>query len=258
MNPVILSDNVFAEGTPAATDTAEGGYDVLYIRDRKTYTSHRFASDGTKYYTVDCGAARAVDTLSLVGHNLGTAEATVSVEGSDDDFVSDVNEVLAGFEPGDDYALMKAFTAAAYRYWRVKLVTAGVAAEATVVLLGRRLELPYPPDAPYVHYDEGAEVQVSSSAEENHLLGVDLMNKEARLEIRVSMVDREFVTDTFKPWWNDYAIHRKPFALAVDLDAFPGDVLYGQLPKDYRFRMPLKQYGLAESLEVSIRARLER
>ena len=48
MNPVILADNRFLEGTPTATDTATG-YDVLHIRDLRTFTSWKGATAGTKY-----------------------------------------------------------------------------------------------------------------------------------------------------------------------------------------------------------------
>src|SRR3989304_9543482 len=81
MEPIILADNRFLDGTPTATDTATG-YNVLFIRDYKTFTSWKAASVGTKYLTVDCATAKSADCIAFVGDNFGTGAAQISVEAS--------------------------------------------------------------------------------------------------------------------------------------------------------------------------------
>lgn len=51
MNPVILSDNRFADGTPTATDAASG-YDAVNVKDLRPYTFWKALAQGTKYITV--------------------------------------------------------------------------------------------------------------------------------------------------------------------------------------------------------------
>ncbi|MFA5354963.1 MAG: hypothetical protein WC291_12095, partial [Thermodesulfovibrionales bacterium] len=149
--PTILSDNRFLDGIPTPTNTA-AGYDVLNIRDYRTYTAWRAASAGTRYITVDCGTAKSADCLGIISHNLATAACTVSVQSSPDN--STWTTRLTGFVPSTDKAVFKTFTSYSARYWRIKLVTASVAPQLAVVMLGVRLTFPYPADAPMVPYSE--------------------------------------------------------------------------------------------------------
>ena len=119
--PIILYDNRLTDGTPAATDTA-AGYDILNILDLRTYTQWKAASSGTKYITIDCGSAKSADCLAVIGHNLYTAGATVSVESSSDN--ATWTQRLAGFTPTSDKAFMKLFVSASARYWRIKIINA--------------------------------------------------------------------------------------------------------------------------------------
>jgi hypothetical protein len=72
-NPIVLYDNRFDDGTPAATDTA-AGYSVLNIRDWKTYTFWKGTAADPMYLTVDCGAG----TIATTGANLITNGAFTS------------------------------------------------------------------------------------------------------------------------------------------------------------------------------------
>ena len=80
-NPMMLGPSRFKDGIPVATDTdPDGDYDVLNIADLRPNKKHKFASAGTKYYTVDCGSPKTADALGFRTHNLQTANASVSVE----------------------------------------------------------------------------------------------------------------------------------------------------------------------------------
>src|SRR3990172_4071855 len=124
MELIILADNRFLDGTPTATDTA-AGYNVLFIRDYKTFTSWKAASVGTKYLTVDCATAKSADCIAFVGHNFGTGGATISVESSATGaWAGEQTERLAPFTVNDDKAALRTFASASDRYWRVKIVSA--------------------------------------------------------------------------------------------------------------------------------------
>src|SRR4030067_3756758 len=115
--PIILADNRFLDGTPTATDTA-AGYDVLFIRDYKTFTSWKGATPGTKYLTVDCGTPKSADCIAFARHNFGTGAALVSVESSENG--TDWVERITPFTVNDDKAALRTFASVAARYWRSK------------------------------------------------------------------------------------------------------------------------------------------
>lgn len=103
--PIILYDNRFSDGTPTATDTAQG-FSVLNVRDMRTYTYWKAASVGTKYLTVDCGSPMNADCLGIIGHNLGSIGAEAVLQGSSDNFASDLIEPVA-IRPKTDTAILK-------------------------------------------------------------------------------------------------------------------------------------------------------
>jgi len=77
--PLILADNRLDNGTPTATDTA-AGFDVLNLKDLRTYTYWQALSFGTKYITVDTYSAAdyltAVSLLSNGTFDVNTADWT--------------------------------------------------------------------------------------------------------------------------------------------------------------------------------------
>ena len=80
--PKILHDNIFALGVSATDTDSDSQYSVDNIYDLRTYTYWLGASAGVKYFTMDAGAAVDVDSLRIISHNLGTAEASVAIESS--------------------------------------------------------------------------------------------------------------------------------------------------------------------------------
>jgi hypothetical protein len=229
MNPIILADNRFLDGTPTATDTA-AGYNVLYIRDYKTFTAWKAANAGTKYLTIDCGSAKNANCLAFVGHNFFTASASVSVESSDNG--SDWTERLAPFTLTDDKAALRTFAQVSARYWRVKIVTASVAAKVSVLCLGVRIDFPYPPDTPFTPASEGIEVETSKSRT-GQLLGVDVRFKPYTIQATWSNLTRTWVESYFIPFWSNHASNLTPFFWAWDLSQYANDVRFVRVPEGF-------------------------
>lgn len=281
MNPVVLADNRFLDGTPTATDTATD-YSALNIRDLREFTSWKAASSGTKYLTVDCGSAVPADTLAIKKHNLGTASASVSVESSDNG--SSWTERLAPFTPSNDKALMKLIpeaegaTAGVYtetgssgvhtetsapgaladipssvavsaRYWRVKIVTASVAAEIAVCMLGERITFPYPPDGPYVPASSSVEAD-TTKGKTGIRLGSVVRFKPYKISPRWSNLARAWVESYFLPFWDDYASNLDSFFYAWDLDAYPSDVRFVSVPESHSFETPLSVLAYYDSIPL--------
>lgn len=238
MNPVILYDNRFDDGTPTATDTADG-YSPLNIRDGRPYTYHKFAALGTKYITVDCGTAKSADALGIYKHNLGTAAATVSVESSATGaWAGEQVERLAGFVPANDKGIIKLFTSASARYWRIKIVTASIAAMFAEVKLSVRLLWPYPPDTPFIPQHKSVKAE-SVDSKTGQPLGAVVYYKPLKVDAKFSMLLRSWVDTNYAPFYDNHASLKKFFFWAWDLDVYPNMVHFLRLSGDATDALPM-------------------
>jgi len=246
MNPLILFDNRFADAVPAASATASG-YDVRHIADGRPYTFWQGDGPGTFYLSVNCGAAKAADALGIVGHNLGTAGATISVESSGNG--QDWTERLAGFSPSDDLAILKTFPQASDLHWRLKIVTTAAAPRLGVVMLGVGLQFPFPPDTPYTPFTEDVEAETELS-QAGHALGTVIRYRPVRVTARFSHLARNWVFGDFQAFWETHAAERRYFFWAWDLDEFPADVFY--LRHRGAWRTPLSLLAVADSVALEM------
>jgi len=200
-------------------------------------------------YAYKISEADACDGLFLIGHNLGTASALVSIESSDDE--TNWTERLAAFTPSDDRAIMKLLTSFRAASKRLKVDTASVAPYIAVAILGVRMEFPFPPDSPYDPYNIGIESESEVSVEGNHLGDVIYYYPIAQ-RVVFSNPLRSFITDTYKPFWDTHGRLRKLFAWAWDLTNYPDVVYFMKLTKNARLSMPLSVGTYADSLVVDM------
>lgn len=278
MNPVILYDNRFLDGTPTATDMA-AGYDVLNIRDNREFTSWKANGPGTKYLTVDCSIARNVDALAICKHNLATAAASVSVESSDGGGVW--TERIAPFTPSSNQPCLKflsgvvdgvrtdtgsdgAYTdtgtdgawtvfgdggSVSARYWRIKIVTATIAPQIAIVLLGERMEFPSPPVTPFAPIRVSIERETTRS-KSGAFLGEVIRYKPFKIDAKWSVVSRSFVEGRFVPFWLDHASNLLPFVWAWDFGAYPEEVRFVRLDPSHEHGPEVSVLAFYESITL--------
>lgn len=250
MNPIILYNSILTLGTLTAAYTA-AGYAVANIKDYRPYTLWKGTTADPQYITVNCGSARAADALGICGHNLNTINATVSVENSPNG--STWTNRLAGFIPASDDALLKPFTANTQQYWRIKITGHTAAPYIGVAMIGARITFPYPPDTPHTPIDTGMEASANLS-ETGHLLGNVIKYKPYILEAQFSMLERTWVINTFKPFWDNHASNLLPFFWAFDTDNYATLAFYAQLAQDARFKTPMTVLTYIDSLRLVMRA----
>jgi len=249
--PKILYDSILDGATLTATDTASG-YSVQHVTDLRPYTLHKFNAAGTKYITADCGAAVSADALALVGHNLHTASATVSVETSPNN--SDWTERLAGFQPASDRALLKEFTTQSFRYWRIKIVTASVQAQVGVALLGEIFDFER---WPLNRFDPDAQKVIADAtvSKAGNLLGVTRRYASRSLALSLKSLTPSWVENTFLPAWEAHLGELKPFVFAWDITNHATEVCFVRIPANFSLNLPydptrrslsLKFEGVAE------------
>jgi hypothetical protein len=248
--PVALFENRFDDGTPTATNTESGDYDVLHIRDMRPYTLHKFNGPGTVYYTIDCGSAKSADALFMMNHNAYAATATISVESSATGaWAGEEVERLAGFTPASDNAFMKTFNPASARYWRIKIVTNAVALYSGIAMLGVKFTFErYPqsgfdPDDITIHAD-------SSISRGGNLLGSVIKYYERKMKLSFKNVTPSWVENAFMPVWNSRIKLLYPFPLAWDITNHDDEVYLVKVPDRFNLKMPYNPVRRSLTLDL--------
>lgn len=249
--PVILFDNRFVDAAPTATTTAPG-YDVLNIRDWRTYTFWQAMYDGVDYLTVDCGSAKSADALGIIGHNLGSAVATVSVESSDTGaWAGEQVERLSHFTPWSDACLLKLFAPASARYWRIKLFTfLSIAPKIAVVCLGSRLTMEKYIQGSFAPDPEKIEGESNRSRGGGHLLGSVMRYHARNIKAQFQHITPAWYAGTFKPAWDAHISRLKPFFWAWDLTNHPDHVYLAKVPDSFELSAPYDPWRRSLSLEL--------
>lgn len=238
-DPIILYDNRLEDGTPIASSTASG-YDVLNLKDFRDYTYWKANNTTTPcYITVDCGSAQDADCLGILKHNFNTISASISVECSSDNFSGDTTVALSAFSPSSDLVIFKTFTNQNKRYWRLKINgSLSAAPYMAVLMIGKKLDVPFPLKAPFSPAVEGIEAETSRS-KTGHILGTVLKYRSISIKATIIRPTWTWMFNTFKPVWDSHISQLKPFFWAWDYDDYPNDVYLVVWKKSSKYKTPL-------------------
>ena len=133
--------------TLTADSTATGSFDVDYIFNMLETNMWKSANTtDPQYITYDAGVGntRSADFLAIIGHNLNTISATVTLQYSTDNFAGDINDIFTAEMPSADTVYLKEFTTQDKRYWRLKISgTPSAAPFLTICIWGDKTELDY-------------------------------------------------------------------------------------------------------------------
>lgn len=210
-------------------------------------TGYNHEDAGGYAYLID--TADEIKALGIMGHNLGTAGAGVSVESSDDG--TNWTERLASFTPSSDNAILKALTSYRAAIRRLKIVTTSIAPYVAEAWLAEHMEMPYPPDAPMAPYEEGIESEMTLSRG-GRTLGVVTSYFPIDIQHRFSNLLRTWAADNFVPFW-EYAKYLYPFFYAPDLDTWPDDVFFCTVSPDMKFKTPVSVLLYVDSIDLIMR-----
>lgn len=243
-----------AGSTLAATSTASG-YSVASIYNMLEVNS--WVSGGTtspQYLTLDLGVGNTAtaDYLAIIGHNLNTIGATITLQYSTDNFAADVNDAFTGFAPSSDNALVKEFTApAAKRYWRLKISgTLTAAPYLTVCIWGLKTELDYVTASFDPHaYDE--EVNISKSYG-GYVSGVTVHHTERRMTLNFEDCDSTLYAK-LAAWYDNHGLNN--FFVAWEMANSPNDIFL--MRREPGRNNPLTNGGAYRSVTINLRGRKE-
>jgi len=229
---------VFDLGTPTAT-SEDSSYPVENAFDLRPYKYFKPTAAGTVRLRVDAGSAVSVDSLALMGHNLKTASASVSVEGSATGaWGGEEVTVLTSFNPSSDKALYKKITSASYRYWQVTITTASVIPFIAVLVLGVRLTFERFIKGEFNPRPEGMRSMSNFNETGGQLLG--RVNKARGLKFTLSFqyLTSSWVDNTFLPAWDNYISTGNPLFLIWDPGNHPDEVYFVWIPDRYELAVP--------------------
>ena len=160
---------------------------------------------------------QAVDALAILGHNLHSANATVSYEWSDDDteVISSWTEEIPGFLPASDKIIGKIHTSRTKRALRIKIITAGVVPKVGAVFAYELFTFPKYNTGAWDPDDDRIKLTTEISAEGNDL-GTNVRYSERKPTLRFKNLTPSWYIDTFLPIWRKRLKHRKTFIMFWD------------------------------------------
>ena len=247
--PVILHDNLLADATLSATDTATG-FDVDNLKDYRVFTEWKGVGTGVQYVKGNGGSSRKADSFGLINHNFASIGATVSIECSSDDFASDVTVALAGFTPSNDKAFMKQFTIKDKLDWRIKL--SGAMSAAPLMgqpFIGEALEMEKFIQGKYNPTPEKISSSTSRGRKKGHHLGSVIDSISYRFRPKWRKVSDSWFETYFRPVWDEHLVMLKPFFWAWEPGNHPDDVFYAVLPDNASLNCPFDPVRRSLSLD---------
>ena len=141
--PTILYNNLFAQGTLAASSEAVG------------YPKENVISQNTvKYWrptalpatiSVDLDTVKSVDSFGIVAHDCGTKGNTILLQSSPDNTTWTTRCTVV---PTDNTTVLGLFTPVSARYWRLN-ISGGTVPSIAVVMLSARFNMPAGVKPPY-------------------------------------------------------------------------------------------------------------
>lgn len=230
--PFLLYRNLFRSGFVTATSTG-AGYDANHVGDLRTYTQWLAAAAGTNYLTTELYASnQSADTIAIVGHNLGTEPATVTVEGYDGSTWATVATLPT--IPATNGIVVVKFAAVSKRQYRLKIVTATTIPQIGVLMIGSRLDFPEYMDNSFTPYEE-AIIADSYESKTGNLLGTSIKYHPWTTTAKFSDMPKAWVYGDYKQFWDTHGKYLKPFIWVPAMDEFPELLFLARFDKGQKF-----------------------
>ncbi len=208
-----------------------------------------------QYITYDAGVGNSFDAdyLAIIGHNLNSAGATVTLQYSDTGaWAGEEVDAFTDVAPSSDAAFLKEFTApGAKRYWRLRISGHGLTAPYMAICIwGEKTELDWATSSFDPHAQKVVEkVGVSYSG---YLTGIHTQYTERSMSLRFADSDDELYQKV-KNWFETHGT--KNIFVAWDTANSPADIFL--MRPSGRFRNSFNQTGLYRNISISLIGRRE-
>lgn len=242
----ILYDNIVRTASPSAIGTVSASIDSL--RDGRTSSSEKFAVGATRSFVIDNGSAKTINTLGIARHNLGSAGATVTIQGSSDNASY---STLFSVSPSNDKVIMEIKSSNySYRYYRVQVSSHSIEAFATDIALGVRLDLERDQRHGFIppEFSDGDRVIPNVTRGQN-LVGLTVKPGPKRLRL-----DLRYYTSSFFSSWSTLTDSLKSFPFYLHWKKDNTSVPFYCWVRD---RMPQPRYSKSVSNYSYLDARMD-
>ena len=181
-----------------------------------------------------------VDSIAILGHNLESANATVSLEYSDDDTeaISSWTEIIAGFTPGSDDFLAMIFTAQEARAWRLKVVSANLTVYMGLLYIAPRLDFPRWITGALTPKPMRAEGEVNTGRTKNFLGGVLVSQALSNFSMAFKKLTQDFVRNILEPYWLNHIGLLRATVVVWDIENHSSDVYLVWAAKSFEPNYP--------------------
>lgn len=225
-NPIVGWQNLATVANLSA-DTETIADPAANLANPSTYLRWIAANASAQHITVAHNAVDAIDYVGIAGHNFGSGQIPVSIEGDDG---GGFDELVAPIMPADDGPLMFRFSPVSLEAVRVRLQAGLVPPTAAVVYVGRLLVLPrriYVGHSP-LKFSE-TDNTVTGLSETGQFLGRLILGSHVEGAIQQSNVEPDTYRSTsvavgIEPWRK--AAKRRPFFFAWRPGDYPAEAAY--------------------------------
>ncbi len=253
------------------------GCEAFYLKDERTFSKWKSKSETGGELKIKFSVPTYISAISLIGHNLGSVKASVTIEKSSDGMSYDT--VLDAFKVKSNTAIVKILEKSELKtallsedgtpllgeggspfysetgsditsqYWRIKIISTG-APEISVLYFGEYFHFEYPPEIPTVPISESI-VSESAVSEGGHLLGTDFRYVKKTANYRFADLSREWYDNEYLKFLN-YAKKLNPFVFAWDLENRKNDVLYSRFSANASIQENLTMLKFSDEINLDL------
>lgn len=220
-NPVIGWRNLVTVANISA-DTEDPAFPAIQLANPSTYLRWLAAGTTGNHITINHNTVDEVDYVGIAGHNFGSAQVPVSIEGDDG---GGFDELVAPVMLPDDAPAIFRFTPTSLQAVRVRLQSGIAPPTAAVVYVGKLLVLPrriYVGHAP-LPLNTKANI-VTGRSDQGHFLGRIVLGETTEGSLSQQNVDPAFFRTDIKPWLK--ATVSRPFFFAWRPGDYPLETAY--------------------------------
>ncbi len=242
----------------ASSTESSGDYDLDYLYNMFETNLWKAEASGLvdpQYITYDAGVGNSYDAdyLAIIGHNLNSAGATVTLQRSATGaWTGEEIDAFTGVAPATDAAFLKEFTApGGERYWRLKISGHGSTAPYMAICIwGEKTELDWASSSfdPYAQ----KKVEKAGVSYSGYLTGIHTQYTERSMSLRFADSD-DALYQKVKNWFETHGT--KNIFVAWDTTNSPADIFL--MRPSGKFRNSFNQTGLYRNISISLTGRRE-
>jgi len=241
--PIILYRSIYETSIandPTATSEA-AGFPVTNIKDGRSYTKWKATSSADQNIDINTGTGGGpftVTSLAIIGHNMGTAGTTLTIEQDNSPGFSGGETLLHTVSPtNDDPFYNELDVSGSQQFYRLNLDSNSVAPEIGYIILGAKTTMEVGPQygAAFHNFNAKGESFVSETGQH---LGSALQFQERTINHKFKALTRSFLESDLLPFLYDHYGQFKPFFYVPDTANLTTDVYFLRAPNNVKISLP--------------------